>query len=693
MRLFTGIGLIAVVSTAVAACSAAPDASPWVDGGVEKAPSAVSAGLTTVVGARGNVEYYEAPKATADGSSHTNVRRRTDERGSIVAATPTPGTGWNASELQEMYGIPSLGGPSPTIAILDFFDDPNAEADMNVYRAQWGLPACTTAGNCFRKVNESGAASPLPTKIALPDSGVLAMETALDLEMVSAACPTCKILLVELSSTSTSENVPGWNTAIALGATFISNSFGAGEAAANDSSPALSHAGVSFFASAGDGGFGVGWPSSSAHVTSVGGTVLSKLLGAPWWSQTTWPDTGGGCSTKISKPSWQPDTWCGSFRTVNDVSAVAASVEIFDSYAAGGWTEVGGTSVSAPLVAGIYAVNGWNGVAPSFSYGHLTSFTDVTTGSDGTCASAASASLCNAAVGYDGPTGNGTPIGASPYADTLSVTPGPINVAAGSVTTAQVTASGRWVINSSNPVAYSLSGAPSWLNATLTRAGNNSVLSFAPALGTPPQSTQFQLVANAWNITHQVLVTVNVTAPDTLFITPNVITVSAGMGASAQIVAGPWSTNPSAPVSFAITGGSTVQPAMPSLFTSGAVTYFDFTSLGTTTPQTLTYTISGTAGNVTNVTSVTVHVTSCIPQTAAVACNGSICGAGQDICGNTVQCGTCAAGLSCSYGQCYTCAPKICRPGQFWDPEVCSCMGCMCGTIVVGNKTICAACR
>jgi hypothetical protein len=132
-----------------------------------------------------------------------------------------------------------------------------------------------------------------------------------------------------------------------------------------------------------------------------------------------WSGAGSGCSAYITKPTWQLDTGCAR-RTVADVSAIAdpnTGVAVYDSYAyrgSKGWMVFGGTSVSAPIIAGVYVLAGNTGSINygSYSYSHLSSLNDVTSGSNGSCGSSY---LCTATAGYDGPTGNGTPNGTGAF--------------------------------------------------------------------------------------------------------------------------------------------------------------------------------------------------------------------------------------------------------------------------------------
>jgi hypothetical protein len=313
-------------------------------------------------------------------------------------------------QLQSAYNLDTSGGAGATIAIVDAYDDPNAEKDLGTYRSTFGLPACTTANGCFKKVNQNGTAGSYPKA----DQG-WAVEIMLDLDMASAACPNCKILLVEANSDYLSDLGSAENTAASLGATVISNSYGGYEDSSDpwSDSQYFNHPGVGIFVSSGDSGYGAQYPASSPYVTAVGGTSLAQASGtARGWAETAWNGTGSGCSGFESKPSWQKDTGCAK-RTVGDVSAVAnpnTGAAVYDSYGKGGWIQVGGTSLASPLVAAIFALTGKGGAGPSFSYSNLTAFYDVTSGSNGSCGSSY---LCTAKAGYDGPTGNGTPNGAA----------------------------------------------------------------------------------------------------------------------------------------------------------------------------------------------------------------------------------------------------------------------------------------
>ena len=326
-------------------------------------------------------------------------------------SNPVSGIGYAPCELTNAYQLPSfIGGKNMTVAIVDANHDPNAEQDLAVYRKTFGLPPCTINNMCFRQVNQLGQNSNYP-----PADPGWALEISLDLDMVSAACPRCNILLVEapnsLSAIGTAED-----TAVALGANVVSNSFGANETVnlgLNDSH--FTHPGVPIVASSGDGGYAGGpqYPAVVPGVTSVGGTFLDRATTPRGWTESVWADgvntneSGSGCALYQPKPSWQTDTGCTN-RTVADVSAIASNLAVYDTYGGPpGWITVGGTSASAPLVAGIYALaRGTVGVADL--YANTAFLHDVTTGTNGTCNSSY---LCTAVAGYDGPTGLGTPCG------------------------------------------------------------------------------------------------------------------------------------------------------------------------------------------------------------------------------------------------------------------------------------------
>ncbi|MDH6128970.1 subtilase family serine protease [Kitasatospora sp. GP82] len=386
--------------------------------------TAVPAGAApATVHSKGGTSWVRACDTLAKGDTMAcNALRVTSTVQSVHTLGVTPDatpSGYGPSDLLSAYNLPAGGGAGQTIAIVDAYNDPNAESDLAVYRAQYGLPACTTANGCFKKVNQTGG-----TKYPASNSG-WAGEISLDLDMVSAIAPNAKIILVEANTASMTNLGTSVNTAVKLGAKFVSNSYGGSESSSDTSydTSYFNHPGIAITVSAGDSAYGAQYPASSRYVTSVGGTALNRSSNARGWSESVWSTsstegTGSGCSAYDAKPSWQKDTGCAK-RTVSDVSAVAdpaTGVAVYQTYGGSGWAVYGGTSASSPIIAGVYALAGTpsSGSYPSsFPYAHTSSLNDVTTGSNGSCSPSY---LCTAGTGYDGPTGLGTPNGTTAFA-------------------------------------------------------------------------------------------------------------------------------------------------------------------------------------------------------------------------------------------------------------------------------------
>ena len=325
------------------------------------------------------------------------------------AASPV---GYGPSDLRAAYTLPSDPSATRTVAIVDAYDDPSAERDLAVYRAQFGLPACTTGNGCFRKVGQSGTSS-LPA----PDGG-WAQEISLDLDMASAVCPYCRLLLVEATSSSQANLGAAVNTAARLGAAAISNSYGGPDASDKTYGRYYHHAGVAVTASTGDSGYGVSYPASSKWVTAVGGTTLTRSSRSKrGWAEHAWSGSGSGCST-INKAPWEKHstTQC-SGRAIADIAAVAdpaTGVAVYDSYVfqnTSGWLTFGGTSASSPIIASAFALAGNTSAVADGSYvwaHHSGGVNDIASGSTGSCDTAR---WCTARQGWDGPTGWGSPKG------------------------------------------------------------------------------------------------------------------------------------------------------------------------------------------------------------------------------------------------------------------------------------------
>jgi hypothetical protein len=527
------LGMSAIVLACGAACS---DQS----GAPALLPAPVQRPVITAPSRSGKTLYFAAAPQT-DGVGFLPLHPRTDANGEGIAGTPSPDPeAWGAGDIEDAYGIPAAGSGSATIAVMAGADDPNIESDLAVYRAQYGLPPCGSSNGCFRKVNGAGQASPLPAAAWNGDPSMTnqldwAREMTLDVEMASAGCPACKILLIETDIFS--NYAAAWASAVRLGATFITNSWFLGEshftAAAERSAESLfDYTGVSFFSATGDFGYGhddpatdastgvgMAWPASSGRVIAVGGTVLSSLPTSPWWSQSAWGGSTAGCSAAIPRPSWQLELYagaCGSFRALADVSALASNVAQYNSWsgeyglpAGSGWQNTGGTSAASPLATGIFATNEWTS-GPSWPYTSPSSFADITTGND--CTPGIPEEMCYAAPGWDFPTGIGTPKG-SAAADYFYASPSSVNVAQNTVGSSTLYWGGSW-ITPDYPTIYAIeSSAPSGVLTVTYPDGQGATLQITPSFDTPEQSYAVTVLAEVaqTGVTHSASLTVDVT--------------------------------------------------------------------------------------------------------------------------------------------------------------------------------------
>ncbi len=382
------------------------------------------AGVLVTLGSTGGSRPQTATTATVSSSPACHPAAPDQARCFARVVTSSPrGRGGTASsharglgpaDLRSAYNLPATGAQGRTVAVVDAYDDPNAEADLGVYRSTYGLPACTTANGCFRKVDATGTG-----RLPAADAD-WAKEISLDLDMVSAACPLCRIMLVEaggqdIPSLGAAENV----AAATPGVVAITNSWGVVESVKETGwDHFFNHPGIAVVVASGDLGYQPVYPAASPFVTAVGGTTLTRRSTARGWDETAWSGSGSGCSTIEPKPSWQHDPGC-AHRAIADVSAVAdpaSGVAMYDSFGAAGWIKAGGTSIGSPLIAGIYALAGNTGsvVAGSYPYAHSTALNPVVQGSnDFFCDSY----LCQAgpSPGYNGPTGLGTPNGTGAF--------------------------------------------------------------------------------------------------------------------------------------------------------------------------------------------------------------------------------------------------------------------------------------
>jgi Putative Ig domain len=423
------------------------------------------------------------------------------------------GNGYGPSQLQAAYGLTSASaslGSGTTVAVVDAYDDPTAASDLAAYRSAAGLPALTSGQ--FTKYNQEGETSPLPSEAPLDDDWTL--EESLDVDMVSAICPLCKIDLVEANNdTGNGLYVAEETAATTLGAKYISNSWGGSETSTDTTydSEYFGVSGVVYTASAGDSAYsgGVIYPATSPHVVAVGGTTLNTASNSRGWTESVWDTssdegTGSGCSAFEPQPSWQTaisiiPPAC-SDRVDNDVAADAdpnTGAAVYDtSNDNGGWLEVGGTSESSPIIASVFALagnngNGGNNAADSI-YTHTADLNEVTASSDGTCTPPAADSVLCTATGaantYNGPTGWGTPNGLTAFesnstsGNTVTVTnpgnqTGTVGTAASLQINATDSASGQTLTYSATglPAGLSINSSTGLISGTPTTAGTSSV--------------------------------------------------------------------------------------------------------------------------------------------------------------------------------------------------------------------------
>jgi Subtilase family len=359
----------------------------------------------------GAIEQQPDSGVCSGGKWSCKARVRTDTNHAIKPFVTPSGLG--PADLASAYKLDPNKTSTATVAIVDAFAYPNAASDLATYRSQFGLPPCTVANGCLIIDNAQGAGN-------APANDDWTVEAALDLDLVSAACPTCKIILINAKDDQGNGLFTAQHQAANhAGVVAISDSWGGPSDGSDlsENTQFFAIPNVNIFVASGDNGntgTSPDVPSTLANVIGVGGTSLVKSTTATrGWTEGAWNGAGSSCSKLTTKPSFQsvvPTAAC-SKRAAADVSAVAdpnTGLAVFNA-GAGGWIVVGGTSAAAPFVAGVYARYGiTKSNDASFSYTHASQFFDVTTGKNGTCGSA----LCNAGAGWDGPTGIGTPNGA-----------------------------------------------------------------------------------------------------------------------------------------------------------------------------------------------------------------------------------------------------------------------------------------
>ncbi len=372
------------------------------------------------------------PGPVSQGFTRCHSRVVTDNNGKPLATTGP--SGYSPLQFHTAYNLPNNAAGAPIIAIVDAYDDPNVLSDLNTYSTQYGIPSlpqcsgsiASSSVPCFAKINQNGG-----TSYPSFNSG-WALEISLDVQVAHAICQNCSILLVEASSNSFSNLLTAENQAVTQGAVAVSNSWSGGEFSSETSYDSyFNHPGVAITAASGDSGYSAGtqYPAAYKYVVSVGGTTLQLNSDNTYYNETVWSGTGSGCSLYEVKPVWQKDTGCAN-RTLNDVSADAdpnTGAAVYDSAGYNGqtgWFQVGGTSLSSPLIASVYALAGVTPsvyeasvLYPNYSYLH-----DIVSGNNGSCSPVY---LCTGLAGYDGPTGLGTPNGLAAFGQSSTSSPTP----------------------------------------------------------------------------------------------------------------------------------------------------------------------------------------------------------------------------------------------------------------------------
>jgi len=357
------------------------------------------------------------------GLASCNAHVLSDAKGKFLVNTSPQGFG--PADLRSAYNLSGRSNGNPIVAIVDSYDDPTIKNDLDVYSKKFDLPVLPNCGGtinkssipCFSKVSQRGT-----TALPKANSG-WSMEIALDVEAVHAVCENCSILLVEAPSPNMNNLMMSIDTAVKLGAVSVSNSYGGPEFKGETAFDLhFKHKSIAFTVSSGDSGYGVEYPAASPFVTAVGGTSLYLGSDGKYKNEDAWPGAGSGCSQFEPKPSWQTDGKC-SGRTVADVSAVADPATGMAIYTTTsqkgqkGWFTVGGTSLSSPIIAAVYALAKnmpANVSANSLPYnlGNRNNLHDVVGGSNGDCSTAY---LCSGKTSYDGPTGLGSPKGTGAF--------------------------------------------------------------------------------------------------------------------------------------------------------------------------------------------------------------------------------------------------------------------------------------
>jgi hypothetical protein len=546
----------------------------------------------------------------------SQVGARTE--GDLARAAAAAQTSWfHGPDLRTAYGITAQGDPSRVVAIVDAYDDPSALANLTRFRSDQGLPAiqsCSLAqltaltssatSPCFTKTNQSGG-----TSLPAADSG-WSNEIDLDLQITSSICPTCSILLLEATSSTTANLGTAVTTAASTShVVAISNSYGISGDYPGTFASAWDNAakkGIAVTASAGDGGYGVLFPASATNVIGVGGTTLSVDASGVRAGETVWAGTGSGCSVYNAAPTWQaiPGNPCAGKKAVSDLSADAdpnSGLAIYTTYSGTtGYWVFGGTSLAAPLVASFYAIQGGydaTTLAAAHAWAAGTPYYDVTSGSNGTCSPAV---LCTAGTGWDGPTGRGSisTSTAAPVLSAIKVSPASATVPTGGTQQFSATATDQFgqALSPQPTFSWSVSGGGS--------IDPNGLFTAGSAAGGP-----FSVTASSGAVSGTAGVTVTAPIADfSIVVSPTSQSVSRG-GSAVYTVTITALNGFSGSVTLSLSGqpsGSTVTFSPNPATGTSTLT---IKTRSTTTRRSYGLTIKGVSGSLSHATSATLTVT------------------------------------------------------------------------------------
>ncbi|MGA2524426.1 MAG: S53 family peptidase [Candidatus Bathyarchaeia archaeon] len=512
---------------------------------------------------------------------------------------------YTPADIKNAYNLPSTGGTG-TIAIVDAYSDPNIASNLATFSSQWGLAAPNL---------EIHQMSSLITS----NSG-WGMEESLDVEWAHAIAPNAKILLVEANSASTTDLLSAVSYAASRSdVVAISMSWGTNEFSGEQSydSYFTSHAGVSFFASAGDTGGAVIWPSSSGNVISVGGTTLTQT--ATGYTEKAWSSGGGGVSAYEQVPSSQASLGY-KYRATPDVAYNAdpnTGFLVLDTYGYSGWYAVGGTSAGAPQWAAIQSLglsvtsnNLYNDYAQPSTY--AADFKDITSGSN---------TVYPASTGYDLATGLGTPLTTNfaPVTTTpnysLSPSSSSLTIQAGSTGTSTIAAT---ALNGyTGTVSFTVTDPNGWASVnptsiTLPPSGSTTLLSI-PVPSTATAGT-YTITVSGSDTTglpiHTTTVTYTVTTPNfSVSASPSSMSIRSGSHSTSSVtIASIGGFTGQVSLTASASGGGLSATLSPSSITSSGSSTLTITVPSSTRSGTFTVTVTGTSGALIHSTTVKVTV-------------------------------------------------------------------------------------